>query len=131
MAIAAGERHSRLGQAQLRTDHVDDALVLVVQMEKLYTKLRNVFFQSLMQLLGFGIKKRPGSNMSGYDVVDRRERPFWKCHVHNLLAQHVESGRRSNFVNKVQSDEELNLPGRQNPDAVGLPNLIVECPSAH
>jgi len=101
MTIAAGERHSRLGQAQLRPDDVDNALVLVVQMEKLYAKLLNVSLQGLMQLLGFGIKKRPGTNISRHDVIDRRKSPLRKRDVHALLAQHIEGWRRGNFVNEV------------------------------
>ena len=40
VAVAADDRHARLGQAQLRPDHVDDALVLVVQVVEADAELR-------------------------------------------------------------------------------------------
>ena len=64
-------------------------------------------------------------------MIDRRKRAFRESDVHTLLAQHVESRSRGDFVNQVQPDEKLCLPGGENPDGVGFPNLIVECPSGH
>src|SRR5262249_40330949 len=47
VAIAAGECHSGLGQTQLRSDDVNNALVGVVQTEKFNTKLFDVLLKCL------------------------------------------------------------------------------------
>ena len=53
MAVAACQRHPRLGQAELRPDDVHDPLVHAVQAEKLDAELLDVSLQRLGKLFRF------------------------------------------------------------------------------
>ena len=121
VAVAASERHARLGKPELRSDDVDDALVHAVQAEKLHAELCDVFFERLSQLFGFLIEKRPLAKIRRHDVIDRREGTIAKRDIHAVFAQHIERRRGGYFMNEMQSDEKLSLSRRQNADRCGIP----------
>ena len=99
VAVAASERHARLGQTQLRPDNVDDALVHAVQAKKFHAELCDVFLERLSQLLGLWIEKRSLAKIRRHDVVDGREGAFTKRHIHAFFAQHVERRRGRDLMN--------------------------------
>ena len=45
MAVAANNRHARLGYAQLRTDYMNDTLVSMAQPIQFYTMIFTIFNQ--------------------------------------------------------------------------------------
>ena len=69
VAITAGNRHTRLGQAQLGTDHVDDALVHVVQIEEADAEILTVGFEGNHHLLRQAIGEGSLTLLRRYDVV--------------------------------------------------------------
>ena len=85
MAVAAGERHARLRQTQLRSDDMDDALVHAVEAEKFDAELCDVSFQRLGEIFGLLILERPLAHVGGHDVIDGRKGTIAKCHVHTLF----------------------------------------------
>ena len=98
MAIAAYNRHPRLSQTELGTDHMHDSLVRTLHAKKFDTELANVFLQRLGEFFCFGIKKRPGSSVGRNDVVHGCKSPFGKSDIHSFFTQHIESWSGCNLV---------------------------------
>src|SRR5688500_3619202 len=105
MTIAASERHARLGQPELWTDNMHDALVDAVQTEKLHPELLDVSLQRPGEILRFLVEKWPLAQVRRHDVIDSRERSVAERDIQPVFTQPVEGGRGGNLVNEVKSNE--------------------------
>ena len=103
--VAADDRHARLGQAQLRPDHVHDALALVARCRRAGRRSRGQLSVSVSSCCTRdGVDDR-GAKLGRRHVVvgggDRRVRP---AHRAACGPQAVERLRRGHLVHEVQVD---------------------------
>ena len=123
VAVAARDRHARLRQAELRSDHVHDALVVAVERPQGDARFTAVAFERRGHFLGHQIKEGPRARAGRHDVVDGPERAVRVCDIPPLLPEHVEGLRGGHFVDQVQADEQLRLSARQFPHGVRVPDF--------
>jgi hypothetical protein len=90
MAVAAGDGHPRLGQAQFRSDDVDDALPVVAEAGQAHAELTAIALERRNHVLGHHIQERPLPLARGHDVVDGRERAIQERHLPAVGTQRVE-----------------------------------------
>ena len=124
--VAAADRHARLREAQLRTDHVHDALLAACRREEADAVLGAVALEA-------GIISSASESANGRelavgrdDVIDGRERALGVEHREAALAQHRERLRRRHLVDEVQAHQELVLAGRQLAHGVRVEDLFVQ-----
>ena len=127
MAVAARDRHARLREAQLGPDHVHDALPIVVQPGQAQAEVAAVALERRHHVLGHHVQERALPVASRDDVVHGGERALRERHLPAVGAQRVERLRRRHFVDEVEADEELRLPGRQLAHGVEIPHLSKQC----
>ena len=126
VAVAAGDRHARLRQSELRANHVDNALMSAVDAEQLDAVLPAVAFERRQHVLRHHVDERPPLVERWNDVIDRRHGPLGHRDAQPARLEHVERLRRGDFVNEVQPDEELTLAVGKTPDRVRVPDLLEE-----
>jgi hypothetical protein len=102
---------------------VHDSLVAAFGPEKLDSKLVTVALDGAHHAFGLLVGVRTSPRIGRNDVVDGRECSIGQQHREFLLAEHLEGLRAGDFVNQVQADKQLRLPGRQLAHGVRLPNL--------
>ena len=121
VAVAADDRHPRLGDPELGADHVDDALALGAQRVDRDLELLAVLFQRLdldpRQLVGD--HPRDGGAVGGHVVVGGRERLVGPAHAPALEPQAVEGLRRGHLVDEVEVDVDQAVG-----DLVAVPDLV-------
>jgi hypothetical protein len=127
VAVAAGDRHPRLGQAQLRPDHVDDALPSAVEVEQRHAEVPAVADEVDRHLLGHRIAERAALGRRRHDVVDGGEGPLRHPEPQPRLPQHLESLRARHLVDEMEADEQLCLPRGQHADGMRTPDLVEQC----
>ena len=131
VAVAAHDRHARLGPALLGPDDVDDALVGVAHRVAGDAELGRVVVEHL-ELLG---RDRVGDRLvdvGGRDVVVRRgHREIGAAHGAPGEAQPVEGLRRGHLVHQVQVDEEEVGFALGRVDDVRVPDLLAERTWSH
>ena len=127
VAVATRDRHAGLCKSELRTDNMHDALVVAER--AVGTGQGNAEFAAVLlerdgHLFRDHVEKRTAAAVGRYDVVDGGEGAIGKCDVPPVLAQHVERLRAGDFVNQVQSDEQLRLSARQRAHFMCVPHLV-------
>ena len=128
VAVAAGDGHARLRQAELRADDVHDALPVGAEVGEPDAELAAVVLERRHHPLGQLVGEGPALVQRRDDVVDRRVGAFRKRDRDAPPPQHVERLRRSDLVDQVQPDEELRLPGRQASNRMEIPDLLEQGP---
>ena len=129
VAVAARDRHPRLRQSQLGSDHVDDALIVVAGRPEMDAGVAAVALQRSHHFLGHDVEERTLLRAGRHDVIGGGERAIGKRHLPAVLSQHVERLRRRHLMDEVEPDEQLRLPARQHADRVCVPDLLKECGS--
>jgi hypothetical protein len=106
MGVAADDRQSRLGHAQLGADHVDDAAPLGAERVERDPKLLAVALQGLHLPARELIRDKPGDgrSVSGHIVIGRREGLVGPPHLASGETQPVERLRRGDLVNQMEVD---------------------------
>src|SRR4030095_6926538 len=74
VTVAAGDRHAWLGQSKLGTDHVHDALAVVVEPREPETEIAHVALERGHHVFGHHVEERSRAYLRGPDVIARRER---------------------------------------------------------
>ena len=74
VAVAADDRHARLRQAELRADHVDDALAAAAGREERHAELRAVARAARRAAPCASGSRRPAPSLGRDVVIHRRER---------------------------------------------------------
>ena len=82
-----------------------------------------VAFERRGHLLRHHVEKRTLPRAGRHDVIDRRERAVRICDLPSMLPEHVERLRRRDFVDEMQSDEQLRLSAGQRAHGVQRPTL--------
>jgi hypothetical protein len=128
VAVAAHDRHARLGEALLGADHVDDALAGVAHRVAGDAELLAVAQEDVHLLLGDGVGDGQRQVAGGDVVVHRRHRQVGAPHLASRQAQPVEGLRRGDLVDQVEVDvEEVGLVAAAGDvDQVAVPDLLAE-----
>ena len=124
VAVAADDRHAGLGQAELRADHVHDALLDVAERVQADAELLGVATQRLDLGAGDGVGDRLVPVERGDVVVLGGEGEVGAAHGAAGEPQPVERLRRGHLVDEVEVDVEevrLTLGGS---DDVLVPDLL-------
>jgi hypothetical protein len=121
VAVAADDRHARLGQAQLRADDVDDALVLGAQAVDRDAELRAVALERLDLGAAEHVldARRDGRAVGRHVVVGGGDGPVGPAHGAAGESQAVEGLRAGDLVDEVQVDVD-----QVGGDFVRLPDLV-------
>ena len=125
VAVAADDRHPGLRDAELRADHVDDALAAAAGRVERDAELLAVAAQRLELLLGELVRRAVDRR---HVVIHRRERPVRPAHAAAGQAQPLERLRRGDLVDQVQVDVEQRRLARRLGDDVPLPDLLEQRP---
>ena len=120
----ADDEEPRLGDALLRTDHVDDALGPRVGVEEADAEVLRVLAEGLDHLLGDRVGIGLLQLVRRNDVVDRREGPLGILHLKAQVAEHAEGLGTGHLMDEVGADEELGLPVGQLAHRVRFPNFL-------
>ena len=124
MGVAAGDGGAGLGDALLRTDHVDDALGAGRGVEEADAVVLGVLTEGLDHLLGdrvgIGFLELVGRD----DVVDRGEGTLRVLHLEAEVPEHAEGLGARHLVDEVRADEQLGLPVRQLAHRMRFPNFL-------
>ena len=124
MGVAAGDRGAGLGDALLRSDHVDDALGAGRGVEEADAVVLGVLTEGLDHLLGdrvgVGLLELVGRD----DVVDRGEGPVRILHLEAEVPEHAEGLGARHLMDEVRADEQLGLAVRQLAHRMRFPNFL-------
>jgi hypothetical protein len=124
VTVAASHRQAWLCETLLRTDNVDNALAVVVQVEQLDAEFPTVFLNRRHHVFGEQIDERPSLILRGNNVVDRCQSPLGVKDRQISVAKHLKRLRTGHFVNQVLPDEELRLARLQRPHGMQIPHLV-------
>lgn len=124
--VAARDRHARLGEPELRADHVDDALLAASRIEEVDAVLATVALELGHHRFGELVGERAPVRIGRDDVVDGRERALGMAHAQAHVAQHRERLRARDLVDEVQADEELGVSVRELANGVRVPDCVEE-----
>jgi hypothetical protein len=128
MRVAADDRHSRLGQALLRPDDVDDALSGRSHRVQFDPELSRVLAQ-LAHLLGRdGVRDRQVDSDRRHIVIGGRDRQVGPAYLPAMHAQAVECLWRCHLMHEVEVDiEQVRLALRRAND-MPVPQFFCQCP---
>ena len=121
VGVAADDRHARLGQAEFRTDHVDDALGLRAEAVDRHAEVLGILLQRLDLLAG----ERVGDQLGGRGAVGRhvvvggRNRLVRATQLAAGHPQAFEGLGRGDLVDQMEIDVDQLLP-----DLMRLPDLF-------
>ena len=131
VAVAANNCLSRLRDAKLRPDDVNDPLILTVQVEKMHAVLLAIARERFELAQCVRVENREQAVLRGNRMVHHRK---GKLRLANFAPRGFQSRkglRRSAFVDQVTVNvNQSGLPGFF-PDNVCFPNFFVESASCH
>ena len=131
MAVTAGHRHARLGQAHLGGDDVHHALLARTRLEQADAIVAAVALDGDHHVLRQAIGVGAGLVLGRDDVVHSGDRAFGERHAQALVAQVGERLRAGDLMDHVQADEELGLTARQIADGMQVPDFVEQRALAH
>ena len=123
--IAACDRGTRLGDALLGADDVDDALLARREVEISDAEVIGIFAQRLHHFCGKWVLWRVLVDR-WHDVVDGGKSTLRELHLEAEVAKHAEGLRRSDLMDQVSADEELRATVGKRANGVGVPNFLEE-----
>src|SRR5690606_16528346 len=126
VAVTAGDGGAGLGDALLRSDHVDDALHAAAEVEEADVVLGRVATQLADHLVGQRVLEGFDARVGRHDVVYGRERALRHEDLDAKVAQHPERLRARHLVDQVGVDEQLRLTVAQDAHTVTVPHLVQE-----
>ena len=110
VAVAANNRHPRLRQPQLRTNHMHNPLIRRIHIEQPDAKFLAIRLQS-PDLLGRNqIRNRSATRLSRNIVIDGSHRPRRLTNFPPRGAQPIKSLRRSHLMHQMQIDIQNRRP---------------------
>ena len=123
--VAADDRQARLGEAELRSDLVDDALVGVAERVDAHAELRGVVAQRLDLRAAGLVGDRPVDVERGGVVVLGRQGEVRAAHRATCETQALERLRARHLVHEVEVDvEEVGRPVGAPSHDVRVPDLL-------
>lgn len=127
VTVTAHDGHSRLGEAQLRPDYMDDAAVAAMHSQKLDAEIAGVLLH-LSDLRRRHLVEYGHVEGSGWDaVVDGRHGLLRSTHSYSPFAQPRKSLWGSDLVDEMQIDVKHCRAAGALGDDVLIPNFIDDC----
>jgi hypothetical protein len=126
MAVAAGNRHARLGQAALGTDDMDDAVLAALGREIADAGGCDIALQFLDLGLVLAVGIGAGEAGRGVGVVLGGEGPLRVAHGQATAAEILESGRAGDLLDEMKTNKELVGAARQAAHDVAIKNLLIQ-----
>ena len=124
VAVAADDRHARLGQPELRADDVHDALVRTPQAVQRNAELPAVRGQLVDLGRGELVEDRQAARVSWDAVVGRGDGPLGMAHLEPALPQTGERLGTGDLMNEVEVDREHRRGLRILADEMVDPDLL-------
>ena len=124
--IAARHGHSGLGQPQLRSDHVHDSLATTAEAVQNNAVLCTVAFQRAEHLLSQGIFERALLRDGRHDVIHRGNGSFRTTHRQTLVAKRSKRLRAGDFMDQMQTHEQLRGSTGKIRHPMQIPHLVVK-----
>ena len=124
VAVAAGDGHAGLGEAELGADDVDDALAAAGGVEEGDPELLAARLEVGGHRLGHRVGEGPGRVLRRDDVVEGREGAVRAEDLQAALPEHLEGLGAGDLVDEVEPDEELAVAGGESADGVGVPDAV-------
>ena len=124
VTVAANDRHARLRQTKLWSNHVHDALFRRVNVEQLNAKLFAVASQRFDLIGRDCIGDRQTAIRRRHVVIDRAKRQIRTAHTTACLSQTVKSLGRRDLVDEVEIDVEQRRLALRLTNDVSLPEFI-------
>ena len=124
--VTTSDGGTRLGDALLGSDNVDDALFARLEVEISDAEVIAVRADGIDHLS----RKRVGWLVLIFrrnDVVDGREGALRILHLEIELTEHAEGLRACHLVNEVRADEKLGATVAEGAHGVCVPDLLIEC----
>ena len=131
VAIAADDGVARLRDSKLGSDHMHDALIAALHVEKIDAVLLAVTRERFELRDGVGIKHRKRAIFRRDRVVHHREGQLGLAHFAAGGFQPGKCLRRSAFVDQMAVDVNQRGFSRLFVDDVRIPDLFVECARGH
>ena len=128
VAVAANDGHSGLSKPKFRSDHVNDALVPIVQIEETYAKLLAVPPQRIDLLPGDFVCNRQTAAGGGHVVVDSGHRPLRTPDLAPSDSQCLKGLRAGHFMDQLQVDIQDRLLAFFGMDDMPVPELFEQVP---
>lgn len=110
---------------------MDNPLLTRTNVIKANAKLIAVLLQSLDHLFGKAIHKRACLIFCRHNVVNRCYGALGHQDLQAPLTDHRKGLGARDFMNKVQTNQQLCLTRGQNPNCVGIPNLVKQRAATH
>ena len=134
VGVVAGDQHARLGNAQLRRDHMGDALIVVVPADVRQSKFRRVLVEHLDDTPDFRISHagRAERSVDGRQIMIRHSEMLLRAaRFASLHPKLVEGQKGLPFVDQVEIDVKqiLSLGGFQ--DHMVGPYLVEQRLAVH
>ena len=127
MAVAANQREAGLRESQFRSDDVEDALVLVADVEQRYAKLPAVDTELIDLPGGDGIEDRKSAVGRWDAVIHRGDRAVGPPNSDAAVTKTLKSLRGSHLVDQMQINKQDRRTARFMADDVLVPDFLVEC----
>ena len=126
VAVTADDRHARLREAELRTDHVDDPLATAAGREEPHVELVAVRTERVELLRGEGVRDRA---LGGRHVVIHcRHGQVGPADTPAVHAERLERLGARHLVDEMEVDPEQRRPVTAVGDEVGIPDLAKQRP---
>jgi hypothetical protein len=131
VAVAADDGEAGLGDAELRPDDVDDALILAVHVEQGNARFAAVAFEGFELAARVGVEDGKLAVFRGDGMIHHREGKLGLAHLASGRFEPRERLRRSPFMNQVAVDvNQGGLAGFFSNNVCG-PDFFVECARRH
>jgi hypothetical protein len=131
IAFGVGTTQAGLGEPLFWTDDVHDALLARFEIEIFDAKLTAVGFQRGHHFFRQPVRKGTRLIFRRNDVIRRGEGAFRERHRKSFLPEHLKGLRARDFVDQVETDEQLGLPVGQFANPMKVPDFVEQCFSHH
>ncbi len=124
VAVAARDRHARLRETELGSDHVHDPLVVRVGGPQRDAEVAAIAFERRGHVLRHHVDEGTLLRQRRHDVIDCGKSTTGKRDAPPMPAQIIERLRSRHLMNQMKPDEQLRLSGRQRADRVRAPHFF-------
>ena len=122
--VAAGDGRAGLGDPQLRTHDMNNALLAGRTVEEGDAEFPAALAQRFDHRVGERVGIRLGHLVRRHDVIDRGKRPVGHRHLEPKVAEHAKRLRAGHLMDQVRADQELRLAVRQGAHRVRFPDFL-------
>ena len=131
VGVAAGDGHTRLGEAQFGGNHMHDSLAAAAEAMQRDAVVAAVALEGGEHLLSQGISEGARLGCGGHDVINRGHGALGESHRQAQIFQGCKGLGAGHLMNQVQTDKQLGGAARQLGHPMQIPDLVVEGAGTH